>query len=271
MGEMADDRIYADRRGKTDVYVGAGLGLTLVGVSDDRVGRFRLIRRGEVQSVTADRKSVVIGTDDDVFRATTDDPETFEGLGFGSAVAVGIDGPTAVSPDGEVARYEGDGTWQSLGTVEEPRAIAGEWLAAGDGMYRIDGGTLTRSGPSAADVAIGDHPIAAGEGGLYRFADGAWHRECEGTFDAVASDGNEAHAVGSAGLFERRDGEWLKRDPPTDERIVDLAYGQGIVAVTAIGTILVDPAAAKDGADGWRSRSLGLGSVTSLAVGPTRA
>ncbi|WP_136689460.1 HVO_0234 family beta-propeller protein [Halorhabdus amylolytica] len=269
MGEMAEDRIYADRRGKTDVYVGSELGLTLVAVSDDRVGRFRLIRRGGVQSVAASEETVVIGTDEDVYRAMTEEIESFEALGFGPTVAVDAGGPIAASPDGEVARYDGP-EWRSLGTVEDPETITGEWIAAGDGLHRIEDETIERRGPAAHDVTADPVPTAATVDGLYRFADGEWERERRGVFHAITGDGRRSLAVGEEGLIERRDGEWVKREPPTDERIVDVGYGQGIVAVTSAGTILVDPPAAKDGAEGWRSRSLGLSDVTGLAVGPDR-
>jgi len=270
MGEMADDRIYADRRGKTRVLVGSDLGVTLVETSDDRVGRFRLVRRGQVDAIAAGDGRAVIGTDEAVHLAADGDIETFEALGFGPAVAVGTDGPVAAAPDGTVARHEA-GEWRTLGTVEDPAAIDGEWIAAGDGLYRIGEDSLERRGPPARDVADGSVPIAATDDGIVRYADGEWTIERRGTFHAVASRGPEAHAVGETGLSEHRDGEWVERPVPTDERIVALGYGQGPIAITAAGTILVDPPAAKDGATGWRSRSLGLASVTGLAVadGPT--
>lgn len=269
MGEMAEDRIYAERRGRTDVYVGSGLGVTLVAISDDRVGRFRLVRRGEVQSVAANEATVVIGTDEDAYRAPSEDVESFDALEFGPAVAVSTEGPIAAPPDGEVARYDG-AEWRTLGTVGEPQAIAGEWIAAGDGLYRIENERLDRRGPAARDVTADPVPTAATADGLYRFTDDEWDREREGAFHAVAGGSERTLAVGEDGLIERRDGEWVRREPPTDERIVDVGYGRGIVAVTSAGTILVDPPAAKDGAAGWRSRSLGLSDVSELAVRPDR-
>ncbi|WP_135665163.1 HVO_0234 family beta-propeller protein [Halorhabdus rudnickae] len=269
MGEMAEDRIYAERRGKTDVYVGADLGLTLVAISDDRVGRFRLVRRGEVQSVGASEAAVVIGTDEDTYRAASEDVESFEALGFGPAVAVDAEGPIAAAPDGEVARYDG-AEWRTLGAVGEPRAISGKWIAAGDGLYRLEDERLDHRGRAARDVTADPVPTAATADGLYRFTDSEWDHEREGAFHAVAGGSERTLAVGEDGLIERRDSEWVSRDPPTDERIVDVGYSRGIVAVTSAGTILVDPPAAKDGAAGWRSRSLGLSEVSELAVGPDR-
>ncbi|WP_181687064.1 HVO_0234 family beta-propeller protein [Halorhabdus salina] len=280
MGEMAEDRIYADRRGKRDVYVGAGLGVTLVAISDDRVGRFRLLRGGRVHSVAADETCVVIATDEGIYRATHGE-ETFEDLGFGPAVAVGLDGePTATGPDGDpiaagsdgnLARYDGEG-WQSIGQVTDVSAIDGEWVAAPDGAYRLTGSSVERTGlTNVRDVAAGDVPLAGTDDGLYAYGDGSWTREQEGAFSALASDGQRSHAVGETGLFERGDDAWQRRSLPVDEPIVDVGYAQGPIAVTDFGTILVDPPAAKDGAEGWRSRSLGLTDVTSLAVAGSTA
>jgi len=277
MGEMAEDRIYADRRGKADVYVGSSLGLTIVAVSDDRVGRFRLLRRGDVRDVATGDGSVLIATDEDIYRST-DGGDSFDAAGFGPAVAVGFDGdPIAADPDGAVARFAvAADEWQHLGSVDGARAIDGEWLAADDGVYRIGEGGLEHAGlQTARDVAAGETVLAANADGIHRYADGEW--ACERAVDvhAVASDGAHAHASGPDGLYEygnegerENDGEreWTRREPPIDEPIVDVGYAGGIVAVTDAGTILVDPAASKDGAEGWRTRSLGLEDVSGLAV-----
>ncbi|MFB6128802.1 MAG: hypothetical protein ABEJ47_03480 [Halorhabdus sp.] len=267
MGEMAEDRIYADRRGKTDVYVGSSLGLTLVAVSDDRVGRFRLLRRGTVRDVATGDRSVLIATDEDVYRGT-DGGESFESTGFGPAVAVGrSDGPIAADPDGVVARLgPEDEDWHRLGQVPDVRAIDGEWLAADDGVHRIDDASLDHVGlTTARDVAVGERVLAANADGVHRYADGEWTTGRSANVHAVATDGERAHAIGDGSLYEYA-GEWTCRESPTDERIVDLGYAGGIVAITETGTVFVDPAAAKDGAAGWRSRTLGLEDVTGLAV-----
>ncbi|WP_158855323.1 hypothetical protein [Halorhabdus sp. CUG00001] len=271
MGEMAEDRIYADRRGKSDVYVGAGLGVTLVAISDDRVGRFRLLRRGHVHGVAAGDSQVTIATDEGVFRASHGE-DTFEDLGFGLAVAVGLDdGPIAASPDGDLARYDGQ-DWETLGQIADVQAIDGAWVGAPDGAYRLTESSVEQTGLSGVrDVAAGDIPLAATDNGLYAYADGNWAREHDGAFTAVATDGTRAHAVGETGLVERRDGAWHGRSLPVDESLVDVEYAQGPVVVTAAGTMLVDPPAAKDGATGWRSRSLGLADVTGLAVAGSTA
>ncbi|ACV11718.1 conserved hypothetical protein [Halorhabdus utahensis DSM 12940] len=267
MGEMAEDRIYADRRGKADVYVGSPLGLTLVAVSDDRVGRFRLLRRGAVRDVATGDGSILIGTDEDIYRST-DGGDSFDAAGFGPAVAVGFDGdPIAADPDGAVARFAvAADEWQHLGSVDGARAIDGAWLAADDGVYRIGEGGLEHAGlQTARDVAAGGAVLAATADGIHRYVDGEWTTERSVDVRAVASDGTRAHAVGPDGLYEY-DGTWGRRESPIDEPIVDVGYAGGIVAVTDAGTILVDPAASKDGAEGWRTRSLGLEDVSGLAV-----
>lgn len=266
MGEMAEDRIYADRRGKTDVYVGAGLGLTLVKISDDRVGRFRLLRRGGITSIAAADGEVLFGTVEDVYRGT--ESADFESLSFGPATAVSwADAPIAVTPDGDLARQAGQ-SWHSLGTVEDVRAIDRDWMATVDGVVRISADGLERVESSPEDVRdvtrIGS--LAATGDGLYRYRDGEWTRERDGTWSVVASDGDRAHAVGEEGFFERIDGEWRKQSLPVEEQLMDVGYGQSLVAITDRGTVLVDPAAAKDGASGWRTRSLGLTDVTGLTI-----
>ena len=269
MGEMAEDRIYADRRGKTDVYVGSPLGLTLVAVSDDRVGRFRLLRRGAVRDVATGDGSVLIATDEDVYRSK-DGGESFEATEFGRAVAVGIDDdPIATGPDGTVARFDkGADEWQRLGNVTDAHAIDAGWLAAGDGVYRVGNDGLEHAGlGTARDVTAGETVLVVNADGVHRYADGEWTTERSADLQAVASDGERAHAVGTNGLYEYGgEGEWTRRESPIGERIVDVGYAGGIVAVTEAGTILVDPAAAKDGATGWRTRSLGLEDVSGLAV-----
>lgn len=267
MGELAEDRIYAERRGKTDVYVGAALGLTRVAISDDRVGRFRLVRRGAVRSVTTDGDAVLLATDEDVYRGEHG-VDTFEPLGFGAAVAVGLGGdPVAAGTDGTVARYA-DGDWRRLGTVDDPRSFSGGWLAAADGCYELTDGTVQNRGlTDVADVAVGESGVlAATDDGLYRRREGEWTRERRGDVSVVTAAQHRAHAVAGEQFLEWEDGTWRERSLPVEERVVDVGYGGSLVAVTTAGTILVDPTAAKDGATGWRSRSLGLDRVTGLAV-----
>lgn len=270
MGEMAEDRIYADRLGKTDVYVATGLGVAVVSVSNDRIGQFSLTHRCEARDVAADGDRLLAATDEDVLVAADPQDGAYEPTGFGPAVAVtaGRDdgGPVAAGPDGAVARYDGT-EWTTLGTVTDPRALDGDLLAAGNGVYRLDGGLDHVGLEDARDVAVGGAPLAATGSGCYRLGPG-WTRDLDGAFETVASDGGRAHAATTETLYERTDGEWAERSVPVAEPVVDVASTEdgGLFAVTAAGTCLVDPVAAKDGAEGWRHRSLGLPDVAALAV-----
>ena len=131
--------------------------------------------------------------------------------------------------------------------------------AAESGSHGRDG---TRVGvDEALDVAAVGTPLAATRSGLYYLANG-WMRAREGPFTAVASDGSRCHAATEDGLYARGDdpSAWRPVEVPTEEPIVDIAYGDGTYAVTRDGTFLVDAG------DGWRHRSIGLAGVTGLAV-----
>lgn len=269
MGELEEDRVYRETIGKTDVYVAAALGVAVVSVSNDRIGRFRLAQRCDARDVALVGHRLVIATDEDVLVGTDDALEASE---FGPAVAVGGESDVlAASPNGSIARYR-EGGWAPVGEVGAVRAIDGDLVAAADGVYRVEDGLEPLGLDDVVDVATGETPLAATSEGLYRF-DGEWTRERAGPFRVVASDGERAHAATSAALFERSDGEWRERDPPIEETIADLGYtgvasedGRGVVGVTVAGTCFVDPVAAKDGATGWRRRMLGLDDVTRIAV-----
>lgn len=268
MGDMEEDRIYADTLGKTDLYVATGLGVAEVSVSNDRIGQFSLAHRCTARDVAADGTRVLVATDADVLAIeTTGDDRTGASLGFGRAVAVGVaDAPLAAAPDGTIARYT-DGEWVDLGTVEGTRAIDGPLVASENGIFRVDDG-LDRVGlDDVFDVSGTETPYAATGSGLYRLGPG-WTRDVEGGFRFVSAADGQAHAGTAEALYTREDGAWRERDVPTDEQLVDVGYvaDGGVVAVTASGTCLVDPVAAKDGASGWRSRSLGLPETAALAV-----
>jgi hypothetical protein len=267
MGDIEEDRIYADTLGKTDLFVATGLGVAEVSVSNDRIGQFSLAHRCSARDIAADGTRLLVATDEDVLAIeTAGDELTVESLEFGPAVAVGVaDAPLAGRPDGTVARYT-DG-WEPLGTVETIRAIDGDLVASADGVFRV-GQTLKHVGlDDAYDVVSRETPYAATSAGLYRLGPG-WTRDLDGDFRVVTDGGQQAHAATADALYVREDGAWDRREIPTTEPIVDVGYvaDGGIVAVTASGTCLVDPVAAKDGASGWRSRSLGLPETTALAV-----
>ncbi|QPV64832.1 hypothetical protein I7X12_09605 [Halosimplex litoreum] len=302
MSAIEEKRMYGDRREETVAYLATGQGVATVRVSGDRVGRFGLAHRTDARDVATTEGAVVVATDEAVLVG----PEEFESLGFGSAVAVGTDREGAVvaaDESGRVARYR-DGEWTDLGTVADARAIADGFVAAADGVHRVDGDGLANVGLDAVrDVAVTDGvPLAAtdgglasdarsepsenldangeavsnasetssehsADGGLYRLGNG-WLRERQGAFRAVDAGGGHAHAATADELFER-DGEgWSAVDLPVDEPVVGVDYGECVYAVTADGTFLVeaDPETTADGAGGWRSRSLGLPDVAALAV-----
>lgn len=266
MGDIEEDRIYADTLGKTDLYVATGLGVAEVSVSNDRIGQFSLTHRCRARDVAADGTRVLVATDEDVL-AIDPTHSTVERLDFGPAVAVGVaDAPLAAAPDGTVARARVDG-WEPLGTVESVRAIDGDLVASPEGVFRV-GETLDHVGlDDVFDVVGRETPYAATGAGLYRLGPG-WTRDIEGDFRVVSAAGEQAHAATTDALYTREDGSWRERDVPTTESIVDVGYIKdgGVVAITASGTCLVDPVAAKDGASGWRSRSLGLPETAALAV-----
>jgi len=289
MGEMAEDRVYDERRGETVAYLATGEGVAAVRVSSDRVGRFALAERCRARDVA----TVTDPTGDARVFAATDEgvlagPDPFEPVGFGESVAVGTDAegtPLAADSDGAVARYR-DGEWTPLGTIKDVRAIEGAFVAAADGVFRVDGDDLAPVGlADVRDVTSAGAPLAATDDGLYRLGNG-WLREREGRFTVVAtaggrtaatddgasdgaSGGGPAHAATADSLFAREaGGEWEPVALPTDEPVADVAYGECPYVVTERGTFLIDadPERTPDGAGGWRSRSLGLPNVAALAV-----
>jgi hypothetical protein len=274
---LDEKRMYGDKRRETVVYVAGGTGLTRVEVAGDQVGRFELASRDPARDVAGRDGRLLVATDEDVLVGTG---EGFEPTGFGPAAAVGLAPgaaspgwyPVAAAPDGGVAVLRGN-EWEPVGTVDEPRAIDGDLLAAGDGVYRVDGDGLDplREGPATDVAAAGSY--AACPDGLYELPDRGLR---EGEHTVVAADasegrgpagGDRAHTVAGGDLFARRDG-WDRVDLPTDEPVVDVAYGESVYAVTAAGTLLVDadPEQTPDGHGGWRSRALGVREVRRLAV-----
>lgn len=269
MGDMEEDRIYADRRTETVGYLATGQGVATVRVSSDRVGRFSLAAACTARDVAAAADGAVyVATDADVLVG----PDEFDSLGFGPAVAVTTVDDTVLAADesGTVSRYADD-EWTALGTVDDVRALSGNLVAAADGVSRVDGDELRHVGlANARDVAADGAPLAATDDGLYRLGNG-WLAELEGPFTtvAVAGDAGEtAHAATTEALYAREADAWTAVDLPVTEPVVDVAYGECVYAVTERGTFLVDadPETTPDGAGGWRSRSLGLPDVTALAV-----
>lgn len=262
MTTIDEKRVYGDRAGKTRLYVATSVGAVLVDVSGGRIGGFGVAHRCSARDVAAANGRVAVATDEDVlFRDPTEDDTdadgTYEPTGFGPAVAVGVDadGWLAAGEDAGVARYDpAAGAWTGIGRAgerddgdgggdEEVRAIHGSLVAASDGVYRVAGTDgLDHAGlDDARDVADGV-PLAATADGLYSLGNG-WMRDRDGSFRAVVADpaGERAHAAAVDGVYARdADAEWTRVDLPTDELVVDFAYGEGATfALTEAGTLLV--------------------------------
>lgn len=290
MGEDASDerRLFEPRGQQTAAYVASDLGVVRVDLAPDRIGEFSLVERCEAAAVAASDSLVAVGTPE---RVLIDRSDGFERVGFGPAVAVGVDGQTvfAADPNGAVGRLDAaavgeagatDG-WEHVGTVPEPRRFDGRLLAAGDGVYRVDdersrlddAGSLESAG--ARDVAAAG-PYAATDSGVFRLGGDAWQQEYEGAASVVASDGERTHALAAEGLLERDGGQssdaaggsWQRLALPDGAEPVDLAHGASLLAVTGDGRFLVAAAddQATDGRGGWRSRTLGVRGVVGLAV-----
>lgn len=257
-----EKRVYDDRSGETELFVTSELGVTAVSVSDDLIGEFSLVRECSANHVAADGDQVAVATDDDLL---VREEGGFVETEFGEAVAVSIYNGSVIAadPTGRVAHLH-EGTWFGLGEVEGVRRMDGNFVAAADAVYLIDDVKLAQNGPpDARDVAVGGRPYVATGEGLYYLGPG-WKRALEGSFMLVAADGDHVHAATTDQLYEQGEGyeDWEPVDVPVDEPIVDVAYGEGVYAVSESGTLLVDVG------DGWRTRSLGLTGVTGLAVAP---
>ncbi|MFB6151496.1 MAG: hypothetical protein ABEJ40_06800 [Haloarculaceae archaeon] len=286
MGAEDERRLYGERRAETVAYLAAGQGVATVRVGGDQVGRFGLAHRCRARDVATAEGTVYVAADDGILvgpgeaggdgrdsAGAPSDSDGFRPLGFdGAAVAVTTraDAVLAADNDGAVSRYR-DGAWEPVGGVGEVRALSGDLVAASDGVYRVDGDELVGVGLSdARDVAADGVPLAATGDGLYRLGNG-WLCEREGRFAVVAAatDATErVHAATDETLFARDDGGWRPVDLPVEEPVVDVAYGQGVYAVTRRGTFLTraDPEATADGTGGWRHRSLGLPDAAAVAV-----
>lgn len=270
-----EKRVYGAKTGTTVAYVASAAGLVRVRCSGDRVGEFGLAWRGDCRDVAvrppdegggvagANRDAVdrlAVATAEDAF--VSPDGDSFEEIGFGPATAVGyLDGTLLAAGDGRVARRDGNG-WDDIGACDDVRAFDDSFVAANDGVFRIDDAAgLTAVGlDDAYDVSARGVPRAATGSGLYRLGNG-WMDDLEGDFRVVASDGGRVHAASTDGLYERVGGEWGSVDLPTDERVAGVAYDDRAYAVTADGTFLVER---DDG--GWSARSLGLPDVRGVVV-----
>lgn len=285
MPTIREKRVYDDAMAPTPVFVAAEQGLVVARISSDAVGEFSLARRCTARDVgVGPDGTVVLATHSGTLIAADSTPKQFLETGFGPAVAVSVaefGGDRAVvaaDETGEIARlslpttasefapesaFEA-GDWEGLGVVEQLRAIDARLIATGEGVYRIVEAGLDAAGlDDVRDVAARGAPLAATGTGLYDLGNG-WMVAREGSHEAVATDGQQAHAVAEDGrVFGRTGGDWMALAPPTSARIVDFGYTRdGVVAATESGSLLVNVG------DGWRSRSIGVTGVETIAAGP---
>lgn len=258
---LDEKRVYAGGSART-VFVATDAGLVEASVSDDRLGEYGLVHRTATRDVVVADGRVAAAADDALL--ATDDG--FTETGFGAAAAVGFADGLVAAGEGRVARYD-DGEWTHLGDISDVRAIAGDLLAAADGVFRLDGSHAGLD--DAADVAVGREVFAATDDGLYALANG-WMKRLDGAFRAVSTRGGSAVAVATDGtLFEHSDGEWVDAGTPGD--VVDaVTTKDALYAVTSDGTFL---ARARNGESGdadtssdWRERALGLPGCRRIAV-----
>jgi hypothetical protein len=266
---IEEKRVFSSKAGKTEVFVAAGVGVVVVDVSDDLVGGFRVDHRCTARDVAGGGGRIAVATDGDVLLApgyeeTGFGPASAVGLADDRVVAVGDDGRVATLPFGSVLGDDED-PWQTVGHVDDPRAVDGRLVATGDGLLRVVGEELRPAGLSDVRDVAAAGPFAATAEGLFYLGNG-WMEIEGGAWDVVdaASVGGRAHAAGEAGVRRRTPtdgGEWRVVDLPIDGEPVGFAYGDDFVcAVTADGTFLVDAG------DGPRTQALGLSRVETIAV-----
>jgi len=270
MGDMAEDRVYRDDAGTTEVVVAAGIGVVSVSVANGRIGRFGVSHRCTPRDIAAAPALLAVATDENVLLRQEG---AFVPSGFGPAVAVGIrEGAVlAATADGRIARLaDGEGAWTDLGTVDaEVHAMDGALLATDAGVYRLrsdgDRVTIRSAGLAAANDVASRGPFAATDTGLYVLKNG-WMQAMESRFTAVAAASRErAYAVSRAteatcgtAVQEYAEGDWRTIDTPADGPVADVALAESAYAITESGTLLVAPE--------WRSRSLGVDGVVGIAV-----
>lgn len=253
MPSIDEKRVYGDREGATAVYLAAGVGVVRVAVSGDAVGEFGVAHRCTARDVAGAGDALVVGTDAAVLAGDDFDPVADWGA---ETVALPGRDTLAVRSDGTVLR--GRDGWRDLGSLSGVVAADGPLIATGDGVHRAVDGLPELGLDAVRDVAAGDAPHAATADGVYRRADGEWHRVREGSFDAVAADGDRVVAAAGEAVHAGPD---LSRTGSLPAPVADVALGPtAAYAVTSDGTVGVDAG------DGWRTQPLGLPDATAVAV-----
>lgn len=271
MGDLAEDRVYADRSGARTLVVAGAPGLVTVAVSNGRVGGFGVAMECSPADLSAAPHSdagppfpLGVATDRDVFLADTADIDALEPTGFGQATAVTVhDGrPVAAGPAGELATYRQSG-WETVGELPGPAtALDGDLVGTAEGVFRlVDGGLRPAGLADVTDVArAAGMPLVATVDGLYELGNG-WLDALEGAFDLVtAAPDGRAHAAGPAGSYTRENGTWLPLELPGESAVVAVAYGTRTFVLTAAGDLYVQEDS------GWNRTSLGIESIVGAVV-----
>lgn len=261
-------RLFGEQLATRTGFIACDLGVARVSLAGGRVGHVSLVKRCTATSVAVGQEQVVAGT---VRGVLVDEGDGFDRFGEAfEVVAVGLTGDgraLAGGADGRVVAWQPDQGWESLGAVTEPQRFDGEFLAAGDGVYRVTESLEHLGLSSAHDVAAVDGLLAATEDGLYRqdAESGEWHHEHDRPVATVVAADGQAHAIDDRDILERVDGAWERRDVP--QLAVDLAYGKEPCAITADGTLLVNASSETSAGDReWRSHPLGLLGVVEFVV-----
>lgn len=283
--DASDERsLFGRRREESHLYVATGLGIARVDVADGRVGQFSLAERCECTSIAASHGMVIAGTADGVLVDAGDGFTPADDPDAGRIAAVGVDQQwfTQARESGVVRRRgRTQVSWDSVGRVQEPRALAGIHLAAADGVYRV-GDNLRDLGLTAVnDVALTDAAartdpdhgrmtlLAGTDEGLYRHAGQGWDREHDTAVSVVESSGDNAFAVSEQGVLEAGDDGWTVLEEQPGGELVDLAIRDRVYGITGDGTIWMTDAPLGEEPDfrSWRSFSIGVRDAVEVAIG----
>lgn len=272
MSTIDEKRVYGDRDGATTLLAATELGVAAVSVAGDSIGEFRLVRRCDARDLAVVGSTIAVATPDDVLTAPMTDLDELSGAGIGPATAVTeLDGDLLVADSDErIVRCPAADPTRAATTVGSVAAavtaLDGDLLGTEDGVYRIGDGLAPVGLDAVTDVSTAGVPLAATDDGLYRLGPG-WTRELDGAFRVVSAEAGDdsgvtgrSHAGTDATLYALDDGDWSELTLPVDERVADLAYGEGVYAITEEGTVLATVG------DGWRSRSIGLREARTVVV-----
>lgn len=268
MPTIDEKRVYDSKEDTTRALVASGVGIVAVSVSGDIVGEFGIDHQCSAGDIAARDGVLAAATDEDVlvgdYTATDHGPADAVGIHEGNVLAAAPDGTVSQLADTD------DPTWQSLGTVDDPREIDGDLIAAADGVHRVVDGELTSAGlTDVRDVTTRAVPHAATGDGLYSLGNG-WQEDRAGSFRAVTTDttGERVAAVaadsvltGGGSWGEREadsDGNWRRHD---ETGIADLAIStELLLGVTDDGVVRITVG------DGWRGRALGIPDVSAVTI-----